>query len=610
MCKMRIVYEYDDDDKITREFGTKQGKPMLINPNLMLQYIDQRKLCNGNTQKSLIVKINTDIKYQCRFHNGNKSDIRIWRHTLSDFEVQIESKFNWKINKSTTLAINTINVSSLWITNLCAINQDPHDDTNQEFEDDEFRCLCQENVRIDKGCSININKKMVIFCDTFTMMGRLHTPKRILVVTNKTNLEPKSHEITFGFIQKALNSDNIEDFKLKYSTSFYHTQQVQSYSYQLLEKMPLIKFADPHSKTMYLKSKLFSLISEQKYVDTTDNVFLYLSSFLDKHIDEKWIRNSLKPIIEDKQFVQQINLFLPQKCLTPPVYEEEKSSLPPMSLFEFMFFECKFYQIANYVKESGYYHDDVDIFKIIIGTDFFSVDNNWIQSIDQKQKLFTRYPPTKCKVVVIYDYDDQYKIHETFQEEKALEMLFDTNLILQYIDQRKLYKLKHKYFSSHASQQWKGLTICISINIQYGDTAECSWKHNLQDFKIEIGNELNWKINHDSTFTVDTLYISSLWVTNNSKIDSIASKLNDDDGNHGIYDNEYDMINSVGGQFKIVCQQNIIIDKHCSICMNQKGIKGAIYFKQQKVGEKKGVKVTEAVSTTAVEKIVNIVTIT
>eukprot|EP01084_Bolivina_argentea_P142883 250981_1 len=71
MCKMRIVYEYDDDDKITREFGTKQGKPMLINPNLMLQYIDQRKLCNGNTQKSLVVKINTDIKYQYRFHNGD-----------------------------------------------------------------------------------------------------------------------------------------------------------------------------------------------------------------------------------------------------------------------------------------------------------------------------------------------------------------------------------------------------------------------------------------------------------------------------------------------------------------------------------------------------------
>lgn len=125
-------------------------------------------------------------------------------------------------------------------------------------------------------------------------------------------------------------------------------------------------------------------------------------------------------------------------------------------------------------------------------------------------------------------------------------MLFDTNLILQYIDQRKLHKLQQQHASS--VKQWNGLIFWMNINVGYQDSED-----RYKSLKVEIGTEFNWKIENSCSFTVNILHASSSWIANNS----IISGMN-------------------GRQFRIICERNILIDENSAISMKSKMFGGSI----------------------------------
>lgn len=96
MCKMDVVYEYGDHEAVSKTFGTKIGKQMLLNPNLILQYADQRKLHRLNNDLTINIKMN--IKYQHKYDDSDKCETRIWRHNSSDITFKIGSDLNLKID--------------------------------------------------------------------------------------------------------------------------------------------------------------------------------------------------------------------------------------------------------------------------------------------------------------------------------------------------------------------------------------------------------------------------------------------------------------------------------------------------------------------------------
>eukprot|EP01084_Bolivina_argentea_P297560 512657_1 len=159
MCKLAIYYEYDDVDPIMELFEKKPAKQMLADTNLILQFIDQRKL-----EKSKTINIDMQIKYQHMYPDGDKSSVRIWRYELSDFLLKIGNDFNWKINADLKLSVNTLHVSSLWITNDCCVSCEKYSvtDRNEYFNmKDTFGVLaiiCKKKLLIDKKCSISMTE--------------------------------------------------------------------------------------------------------------------------------------------------------------------------------------------------------------------------------------------------------------------------------------------------------------------------------------------------------------------------------------------------------------------------------------------------------------------
>eukprot|EP01084_Bolivina_argentea_P189350 325635_1 len=245
-----------------------------------------------------------------------------------------------------------------------------------------------------------------------------------------------------------------------------------------------------------------------------------------------------------------------------------------MSLFEFIFFQCAHYQIATYSVENK---DKTakEIFEMIIGTNFFITENNWIQSFDRSKEYCTKYQPKMCEMNIVYEYNDNNKVVKKFETKQGKKMLVDTNLILQYIDQRKLNKLQ------------KVLIIHINMEIKYHHDQLRTWGDKY-DFKVTIGNNFNWKVSKSTKLTNHVLYISSLAITNASEVSCVAVtskpyekhierhlKLTDDVKQHDV------QIDDIG-QFSIVCRENILIDEQCSINMNECGLNGSFYDHERK----------------------------
>eukprot|EP01083_Nonionella_stella_P293367 997657_1 len=254
--------------------------------------------------------------------------------------------------------------------------------------------------------------------------------------------------------------------------------------------------------------------------------------------DARWIARCLEDLLKDQSFMDRIQLFEPKACLQG------------MSLFELIFFEGHHYQIAKHVITCGYYDPD-QVRDMLIGMDreFLIHDiDGWIQSVDRSQTLCTKYPPRMCQMNIIYHYEDD-KIEKQFGTKQGKAMLMDANLMLQYIDQRKMHTLQCD------------LTINIEINIKYqvvnhdgANAIRCGerlWRCKFSIVAFNIGTNFRWKINHNTILTNHLLYVSSLWICNNSRLrcdDSI-------------------------GYFKAICvAEDMLIDANSSICMNQSGV--------------------------------------
>eukprot|EP01084_Bolivina_argentea_P142875 250962_1 len=151
MCKVNIIY--DDSNQIIEEFKTKQGKQMLINTNLFLRYIAQRKLDEFTND----VLVNMEIKYQHMFDDGAKSNLRIWRCS-SNLKLKIGKDFNWKLSQNTTFSCSTIYVSSLWVT---TGNTTANVNITNGSDIGECQIICKKNILIDEQCSISMNARGV-----------------------------------------------------------------------------------------------------------------------------------------------------------------------------------------------------------------------------------------------------------------------------------------------------------------------------------------------------------------------------------------------------------------------------------------------------------------
>eukprot|EP01084_Bolivina_argentea_P170316 295136_1 len=129
---MNIIYKYDNNNKIIKHFKTKQARKMLIDTNLILQYVDQRKM--DDFQKGLIIYIDMTIKYQYMSGDGNESQIRFWEYNLHNHKViEIASRFNafdWRISNDTILTFVPLYVSNLWITNISQVSCVPREKYN------------------------------------------------------------------------------------------------------------------------------------------------------------------------------------------------------------------------------------------------------------------------------------------------------------------------------------------------------------------------------------------------------------------------------------------------------------------------------------------------
>eukprot|EP01084_Bolivina_argentea_P236057 397031_1 len=558
MCKMDIIYEYDTDNTINKHFGTKLAKSMLKDTNLILQYIDQRKLYK--MQKDLTITINMQIKYQCAFGDGDKSDVRCWRFDLSN-KFSIPNKFKWRVNRKTILTHSTICVSSLWIRSQLSVEYDPNK------IDKTVRFLCEDHLLIDEKSAIELNTDSVILCNGLGVKGKINNEQKILILANSTNLTEekifkekiKRYQLAkFAFINKTQTQNksfNIENCSIDYLK--IHRKIHDGYMFEYIEQMPLIQFVDTESQIKYLKNKLLTTKAEQnddndddeqKYPQ--DDIFNFLSQFFKNDSNRNWLINCIECIIQDKPFIESCHFFLSQKYLKG------------MSIFQFIFFEGGYYDVANYVKKYEYLNDN-EICDMLLDFEFFKKDDeNWTQVIDSNNcnKLCLKYLPAECKINAIYQYDEDNAIHKTFETEQALQMLINPNLLLQYVDQRTLYRLNKTYAASQ-QLQWEGLILSISIVIKYelkeilneiNVTSHC-WEHQLSEIKFKIGKKFNWKLQNNSSFTEHYLYTSSLWITNNSCIDNVAQ------------------------DFTIICEQNLLIDENSSICMDGCGLKGAYY---------------------------------
>lgn len=381
-------------------------------------------------------------------------------------------------------------ISSSWIANKSRITIND-EATNQ---DEKCRFFCEQKLQIDEGSSNDIHKDMM-FCDNLRIEGTIENAKSVMIVSNQSNLSDQNFQrkitadgsIEFGHINKTKESYN--DVIFSDVPLFY---QLYPYSYSDLSSMLLINYQDTQNRKQYFHT-LWSYIIEKdvekaNYEQVNSDVFsIDLVNFLDDGANRHFIEDSLEILREDTS----ITLF------------SRKQWMQDMTIFEFLFFKCKYYQIAEYVKDVHGVDDD-GIFSLIVGTDFFDKHDEWTVSTDRSEKLFTKQPPSKCESNIVYEYKDDAEITKSFEGGKAVQMLGDTNLILQYIDQRKLYETNNV------------LIININVHVEHKNEYGGLWRFNLSDFKFEIGHSFNWKIDRNTQLTCDTMYISSVWITNKS----------------------------------------------------------------------------------------------
>lgn len=380
-------------------------------------------------------------------------------------------------------------------------------------------------------------------CNNLKIYGIIANARSVVIVSSYTNMSNNDikhrimakDSVQFGFIKRPGNryqdiafSDGdiyiADDANTGCTADWSFDSIYTQFSYGLLDAMPILRFEDHYLQTMLQRLVVEEKDEEkreieEKYQETPQesdrDVFEDLFRFFDEEESNKQLLETELKSVSDNE---EIDLF-------------SKHYLKHMSLFEFFFFKCGCYHIAQYVKDT-YGFDDDKIFEMIVGTDLFEKHEQWTVSIDRSTALLNTYPPSKCELNISYEYDDSYKISKTYLDGEALKLLIDTNLILQNIDQRGL--------------QCNGLIIWISVNVKYRNTDNLSRKT-----KVEIGAEFNWKIEHNSSFSVNSLYVSSLWITNDSIISGSNDDDDDDDGN--------------GAQFRIICEKNILIDQNCAI---------------------------------------------
>eukprot|EP01084_Bolivina_argentea_P093295 167817_1 len=147
-------------------------------------------------------------------------------------------------------------------------------------------------------------------------------------------------------------------------------------------------------------------------------------------------------------FVNNIKLFWDFQVCMP--------NEPKMSLFEFLFFKCGYHEIANYAAVYGY---KSKVFKVLKmeGTDFFIKDeNNRIHGVDRRQKLCSTYLPTACRIRITYKHSNNKTVSKSFSKEKTMQMVIDTNLILQgIIDDEQICELRQKYSKQKKQKEQK-----------------------------------------------------------------------------------------------------------------------------------------------------------
>eukprot|EP01084_Bolivina_argentea_P311345 538911_1 len=333
-------------------------------------------------------------------------------------------------------------------------------------------------------------------------------------------------------INKSMNNENTNAIHVDWISCHGSEQEVLLINPKVMIQKSMVFLKDPELKAAYLKSILLSTVTEDP------GAFKNLAGFF----QSQWITTCLENTLSDKEFMKRIKIFSRQQHLNG------------MTLFEFIFFECGHYQIANYISK---YYDKTphEVFKMIFNTDFFINDNNWITSADRSQTLSTKYQPLSCKLQIVYEYNQSTKDDYTFGTKQAKKILTNTNLLLQNVDQRKLDLSENE------------LTIHINISVKYqhvfADKEKSNiriWRYQLENLQIAIPNEFNWKINQNTTLSNNELYVSSLHVTNQSCLQCTK------------YSN-----NNNFGELKIICKDNMLIDADCSISMNETGAKGAFY---------------------------------
>eukprot|EP01083_Nonionella_stella_P110942 325033_1 len=343
-------------------------------------------------------------------------------------------------------------------------------------------------------------------------------------------------------INKDLNFKHANAIAVHWISCHANEEEVLLMNPQVIIQQSYVFLKDTALKTTYLKEILLSVL----ICIQNATIFHHLSAFF----QSRWIAQAsatiascLECMVKDPAFIEQIDIFAPRKCLKG------------MTLFEFIFFECRQYQIATYLSQYEY-RTEQQIFEILIGSDLFRMKKGWVQSVNRSTKYCAIYQPLMCTMKITYEYSKHHKIVKSFPTKEGKQMLLDTNLILQHIDQRRLNTFQ------------KGVTVRIDMEIKYQhkyhNGTKCTvriWRYKLNKCLALTKKNFYWRIRNNVNLTSDTLCVSSLWISDNSVV-TCASDCNVDN-------------DSIGGRFRIFCAETLTIDDGSSISMDDCGAKGA-----------------------------------
>eukprot|EP01083_Nonionella_stella_P295558 1004493_1 len=290
-------------------------------------------------------------------------------------------------------------------------------------------------------------------------------------------------------INKDLNFKHANAIAVHWISCHANEEEVLLMNPQVIIQQSYVFLKDTALKTTYLKEILLSVLVGKQHA----SIFYHLSAFF----QSRWIASCLENIVKDTAFMGQIDLFA------------KRDFLKGMTLFEFIFFECRQYQIATYINQYEY-RTETEVFAMLIGNtaiDFLHIDNDgWVQSVDRSNKYCAQYQPRMCTMNITYTYSEHRVIVKSFPTKEGKQMLLDTNLILQHIDQRKLNTFQ------------EGLTISIDMEIKYQhkytNGTKCPlrvWRYKVIKFvPFTIEKNFNWWIRNSTNLTLDTLCVSSL----------------------------------------------------------------------------------------------------